>query len=142
MMRSKTLGLLVGGIALGSLAVSGCSSGTSASKSASPTSTTTASSTATPTQSASATATSAPVEPVCTKAALQGVFGNVKIEEFTCGGSGGAYYAAIRYENEQGVKGVSFAKAEGTKWSAPITKGLCGSQTAESWPAKMQAYCK
>lgn len=62
--------------------------------------------------------------------------------EFTCGGANGDYYAAIRYVNEDGVKGVSFAKADGTKWGAPVSKELCGSQTAENWPAKLQAYCK
>lgn len=127
-------------VTTGGLAMAGCSStNTSNSPSATPPS---SSSSSAASQSPGPPGTSPATRPACTQKALQAAFGNVEIAKFTCDGSDGAYYGAIRYKNEDGVNGVGFVKAEGTKWGAPVSENLCGSQTAENWPADLQAYCK
>ncbi len=132
------------GVAAVGAAAAGCSSTASPSGSPSPTaasttSSSTASSSAKPSTSSSSTQSAA--LPACDKQALTAALGNVKVLDVTCDWGGGTYYAAVRFEDENGNIGPTFVPAEGNKWKQFQYKNLCGTDTIKNWPADLKQYC-
>lgn len=127
----------VGVVSVG-VAAAGCSSSTSPSSSPSPTA---GSPTASSSASASASTTQSTALPACDKKALTLALGNVKVLDVTCGWGGGTYYAAVRYEDENGAINPTFVPADGNKWKQFDYKNLCGTNQIKDWPADLKQYC-
>lgn len=126
------------------IAAAGCSSTASPSNSPSSTSasasgSSAASSSAKP--SASSSTTQSAALPACDKKSLTTALGNVKVLDVSCDWGGGTYYAAVRYENENGIVGPTFVPADGSKWKQYDYKNLCGTDQIKNWPADLKQYC-